>query len=193
MKRIFALVLIGMMMLAALAAAEPAQAPTFEDFAGLEWMFTSGAGAWYTTLEIGADGTFTGSFHDSEMGDAGDDFPYGSVYGCLFHGRMTMGEQVNAYTWSVHVDELELDEDQVPEAIEEGIRYVTSEPYGIKAGIDMQLYLPGTPVSELPEDFLFWAHLIGEEAEALPYYGLYDVEGDAGFVGVMAQEDNQVG
>ena len=184
MKKLFALVLTGMLMLTALAAAEPAQAPTFEDLAGLEWMFSSGAGGWYTTLKIEADGTFTGSYHDSEIGESGDDYPYGSVYGCMFHGRMTMGEQLSAYAWNVHVDEVEMDEGQVPEAIEDGIRYVTAEPYGISFGIDMQLYLPGTPISALPEEFLLWAHLIGqEEVEALPNYGLYDVEGDAGFIG----------
>ena len=107
------------------------------------------------------------------------------MYGCLFHGRMTLGEQADEYTWKIHVDEVELDEGQVPEVIEDGMRFVTCEPYGLKAGNDMLLYLPGTPVEKLPEDFLMWAHLYayGEDVKELPYYGLYDPQEETGFIG----------
>ena len=165
------------------ARAEEA-APSFEALSELEWSFYSGVGGWATFMQIQPDGTFTGDYHDSEYGESDEAYPNGSVYGCLFHGSMTMGEQVDEYTWRIHVDEVELDEGQVPEAIEDGIRYVTTEPYGLKAGNDMLLYLPGTPVEALPEDFLFWAHLIGEDIpEELPYYGLYDAQEDTGFIG----------
>ena len=112
-------------------------------------------------------------------------YPDGTVYGCLFHGRMTLDEQADEYTWKIHVDEVELDEGQVPEAIEDGMRFVTCEPYGLKAGNDMLLYLPGTPVEKLPEDFLMWAHLYayGEDVKELPYYGLYDPQEETGFIG----------
>ena len=142
-------------------------------------------------MTIASDGTFTGNYHDSEMGETGDDYPQGSLYGCAFHGRLTLGGQVDAYTWKVHVDELALDEGQVPEAIEDGIRYVTTDPYGIKAGSDLLLYLPGTPVDALPEGFLFWAHLTSDDVpEELPYYGLYDVTEDTGFIGEQIIEDS---
>ena len=182
MKRLLTIALvISMMLFGMLASAETA--PTLEALSELEWTFCSGAGAWATTLQIDADGAFAGAYHDSEMGDAGEDYPKGSVYGCLFHGRLSIVGQVNDDTWTVHVDEVEMDEGQVPEAIEDGIRYVTADPYGIKAGHDMLLFLPGTPVEELPEGFLFWAHLIGTDATELPYYGLYDETEDTGFIG----------
>ena len=169
------------------AVAEEAALP-FEALSDLEWSFSSGVGGWATFMRIQPDGSFTGDYHDSEMGEIGDDYPNGSLYGCTFHGHMTLGDQLDEYTWSVHVDEVELDEGQVPEAIEDGVRYVTADPYGIKAESDLLLYLPGTPVDALPEDFLFWAHLIGEDAETLPFYGLYDAQEQTGFIGEPARE-----
>ena len=189
MKKILACALALAIMLVMAAGAE--QAPSFEAMGDIEWTFSSGAGGWYTCMRIGPDGAFTGDYHDSEMGDVGEGYPNGSVYGCLFHGQLTLGEQVNAYTWKVHVDAVELDEGQAPEAIEDEIRFVTVEPYGIKAGSDMLLYLPGAPVSELPEDFLIWAHIFDDSVKELPYYGLYDEAEATGFIGEIIPEEVQ--
>ncbi len=184
-KMICALLLCMLLVDAAAVSAESQPALSFADLADLEWTFSSGVGAWYTCLWMQADGTFTGEFHDSEMGEMADDYPEGTVYGCLFHGKMTLGEQVDEYTWSVHVDEVELDEGQVPEVIEEGMRFVTSDPYGIQADHDLLLYLPGTPAEKIPEGFLPWAHLyaFGDDVKELPYYGLYDPQEETGFIG----------
>ena len=186
MKKLICLTLtLAMLLTGCLAAAEAQPALSFADLDELDWTFSSGVGGWYTCIWIEEDGTFTGEFHDSEMGAADEAYPDGTVYGCLFHGRMTLGEQADEYTWKIHVDEVELDEGQVPEAIEDGMRFVTCEPYGLKAGNDMLLYLPGTPVEKLPEDFLMWAHLYayGEDVKELPYYGLYDPQEETGFIG----------
>ena len=186
MKKLICLTLtLAMLLTACLAAAEAQPALSFADLDELDWTFSSGVGAWYTCIWIEEDGTFTGEFHDSEMGEADEAYPDGTVYGCLFHGKMTLGEQLDEYTWKLRVDEVELDEGQVPEAIEDGMRFVTCEPYGLKAGNDMLLYLPGTPVEKLPESFLPWAHLYayGEDMKELPYYGLYDPQEETGFIG----------
>ena len=186
MKKLICLTLtLAMLLTACLAAAEAQPALSFADLDELDWTFSSGVGGWYTCIWIEEDGTFTGEFHDSEMGEADEAYPDGTVYGCLFHGRMTLDEQADEYTWKIHVDEVELDEGQVPEVIEDGMRFVTCEPYGLKAGNDMLLYLPGTPVEKLPEDFLMWAHLYayGEDVKELPYYGLYDPQEETGFIG----------
>lgn len=186
-KQLIAGLMIAMLLFASLAAAEAA--PSFEELGAFEWTFCSGAGAWSTSIWIAPDGTFTGEYHDSEMGDAGESYPNGTVYGCLFHGQLSMGEQESEYAWNVHVDEVELDEGQLDEAIEDGVRYVTVDPYGLKAGNDMLLYLPGTPVEDLPEGFLLWAHLLDGSATELPYYGLYDAAEDTGFIGEAIVED----
>ena len=186
MKRFVCLTLMAVMLLtAAMAAAETAPSLSFADLTDLDWTFSSGVGAWYTCMWLEEDGTFTGEFHDSEMGETGEGYPDGTVYGCLFHGKMTLGEQVDEYTWKIRVETLELDEGQAPEVIEDGMRFVTCDPYGLKAGNDMLLYLPGTPVEKLSEDFQLWAHLyaFGDDVKELPYYGLYDPQEENGFVG----------
>ena len=184
MKKLICALLIGVMLLSLSFGMAETQL-SFADLASLEWTFSSGVGAWYTCIWIEEDGTFTGEFHDSEMGEADEAYPDGTVYGCLFHGKMSLSGQVDEYTWKLHVDELALDEGQVPEVIEDGMRFVTSDPYGLKAGQDMLLYLPGTPVDKIPEGFIPWAHLdaYGEDVKELPYYGLYDPQEETGFIG----------
>ena len=184
MKKLICTLLIGVMLLSLSFGVAESQL-SFADLASLEWTFSSGVGAWYTCLWMQEDGTFTGEFHDSEMGETGEGYADGTVYGCLFHGKMSLSGQVDEYTWKLHVDELALDEGQVPEVIEEEMRFVTTDPYGLKAGQDMLLYLPGTPVDKIPEGFIPWAHLdaYGEDVKELPYYGLYDPQEETGFIG----------
>lgn len=158
---------------------------------GLEFEFSSGAGGWSTELSIGADGAFTGNYHDSEMGEDGEDYPYGTLYGCLFHGAFSAPEQIDEYTWKLPVASLEKDEGQLDEAIEDGIRYVTTDPYGLFTAREVVLYLPGAPVDALPEGFLIWSHLneIDPHAEALPYYAIWNEEEDAGFITLPLEEE----
>ena len=47
-----------------------------------EFFFRSGAGAWRTIITLNRDGTFTGSYLDSEMGESGEGYPHGSAYTC---------------------------------------------------------------------------------------------------------------
>lgn len=51
--------------------------------------FSSGAGAWGTYFYLEKDGTFTGRFHDSEMGETGDGYPNGTVYISEFSGKFS--------------------------------------------------------------------------------------------------------
>ena len=56
---------------------------------------------------------------------------------------------------------------------------------GLEGTTELMLYLPGTPLAELPEGFVLWARLQGlpEETETLPCFGLYNAAQDAGFIG----------
>ena len=185
MKRLLAWVLSLMLALSAAGALAETEASVFEELAGLEWSFSSGAGGWSTELWIQADGSFSGTYHDSEMGETGDGYPYGTVYGCSFSGRMSVMERVNENTWKIRIDELTLDEGQVPEAIEDGVRYVTTEPYGVYAEDEMLLYAPGTPVDILTEEMLLWAHVLDREdpPSELDTWFLSSEKNDSGFVG----------
>ena len=143
---------------------------------GKTFTFCSGAGAWFTELTVGEDGSFTGSFHDSNLGEADEElYPSGTVYGCTFSGRF---EQVGS---SLRVAELEPDEGQVPEAIEDGVRYVTTQPYGLTIGAIFGVYAPGAAADSMCDEARVWFHLMGEDATALTGYGLYDAANEVGF------------
>ena len=158
---------------------------TLSALENIGFTFSSGVGAWRTDLRVAGDGSFLGGYHDSEMGENAADYPNGTVYGCLFHGQMRLEETEDEAALRLVIERLEPDEGQLPEAIEDGIRYVTTEPYGLTGTDELLLYLPGTPVDALPEGFLLWAHGMGlpAEAETLPCYGLYNAAEDAGFMG----------
>ena len=185
MKKLTAIMVAACMMVLMVAAgyAETASTDLFTNLNGQVFEFSSGAGAWNTELVMGEGGTFTGYYHDSEMGETGDGYPDGTVYGCLFHGQLSDPQQVDEYTWTVKVS-VELDEGQVPEAIEDGIRYVTSAPYGLEKAETVTVWLPGTPVEGLPEAFMFWSHLadINPDAKEIPYYAIWSEADEAGFV-----------
>lgn len=153
----------------------------------IEMLFASGAGAWGTTLTLNLDGTFEGQYHDSNMGENGDEYPNGTVYYCNFSGRFGSMMKLNDYSYYMRLEELVYDTDIGREQIgeEEGIRYVTAEPYGIAGGVEFIFYLPGTPVDGLNEDFINWWPDAYEwrqgELDTLNGYGLYNVNTGDGF------------
>ncbi len=184
MRKIAALLTAVIMVFAAVCAvAEGAKTDLFAQLNGQFFTFSSGAGGWSTDLTVGENGTFTGSFHDSEMGETGEGYPKGSYYGCLFHGQLSDPEAVDEYSWKVKIA-AEQDEGQVPEAIEDGIRYVTAGIYGLEKAKTVTVFVPGTPVNHLPEGFLMWSHLteIDPEAKTIPYYAIWSEADEAGFI-----------
>ena len=161
----------------------------FETINGLEWSFSSGVGGWSTEIQIYADGSFTGQYHDSEMGDTGEGYPDGTVYFCSFSGRMTQTAQLDEKTWMLRVEKLEID--AVPEYVEDGIRYIPADAYGVSEGDEMILYAPGTPAEILSEDMQFWAHIIDQEnppTELEDWFLMSEANG-SGFVGYPLMDD----
>ena len=184
MKRIGLCLLIAAMALtAALGCAEAADA-LFETLEGLEWSFCSGAGAWSTDMRIFADGSFSGEFHDGEIGEDGEAYPYGTVYICDFTGKLSVVERQDENTWKLRVEALAIDESRPEEVIEDGVRFVRAEPYGLAEGGEMLLYAPGTPLTAIPEDMRFWTHALDLEnpPETLEDWFLSSEENGSGFV-----------
>lgn len=181
MKKLLVLILSAALILASAACAESPD--LFAEIQGKLFEFTSGAGGWSTELTVEADGSFIGNYHDSEMGDTGEGYPDGTLIGCSFHGQFTDLTQVDEYSWTAKVT-VEPDEGQVPETIEDGIRYVTSVPYGIEKAQTVTFFVPGTPVDRLPEGFADWSHLqeIDPDATEIPYYAIWSEADEAGFV-----------
>ena len=149
----------------------------FSSIAGEYW-FLSGAGGWHTEMRIGSDGAFTGRHqdHDANM-----------VSLCDFSGRFGDVRQINGYTYSMRLTELTAEQTEGEElGMIDGVRGVGSLPYGIEGADEIFVYLPGTPVSALPEDFLRWycAGLpYGREqiGDTLPMVGLYGAENGYGW------------
>ena len=189
MKKILAILLAAALLAAAAVCAAEEPADLFGRIQGLTFTFSSGAGAWSTELTVGEDGAFTGLYHDSEMGETGEDFPDGTVYGCLFHGRFSNPVPVDEYALTLEVS-AEADEGQVPESVEDGVRYVTAVPYGMENASKVTLFLPGTPVSRLPEDFLFWTHIqeSDPDAETIPFYAVWNEADGSGFISEIPQK-----
>ena len=186
------------------AAALPAQAEIpFDDlfpgealseesasFAGIpeevQFYFASGVGGWGTSLFLQQDGSFYGSFHDSDMGDSGDGYPNGTRYVCVFSGSFSEPSKVNEYTYIFRIDQIAYENEPGIVEYADGVRLIYSEPYGLDNAEDFLLYLPGAPLSALPEEFLGWVRyndLSDTEDTILPMYGLYNENAEEGFSG----------
>ena len=158
--------------------------PTFSygDLENVEFSFSSGAGGWRTYLYIEYDGRFYGQYSDSEMGSVGEGYPNGSYYVCDFEGKFKEPVKVNDYTYSLEIAEIRTEKPSGTQEIMDEILYIYSDPYGIDGADKVLLYLPGTPVDKLPEDYLLWARTAIMDAKTLPFYGIYNEVEMNGFV-----------
>lgn len=151
----------------------------------MEFVFSSGAGAWRTYLTLNRDGSFTGEHTDSEMGEYGDDYPEGTVYICEFNGSFDQIRQIDEYSYSMKIKEVITSDKKNKEWIEGGVRYVYSEPYGLEDGENFIFYNPETPTDSLSEDFLVWwpSWYFSETdpPKTLSCYGLYNQRMGYGF------------
>jgi hypothetical protein len=145
--------------------------------------FSSGAGAWRTEVTVNADGTFSGCYQDSDMGDVSGGYPNGTRYECYFNGEFTDIQKVNDYEYSMKMDDLNINGAVGEERIEDGVRVVVSEPYGFDDADAFFLYLPGRPTEDLPGAFIGWVGPVAwsDTPAALPFFGLYNVGGGQGF------------
>lgn len=158
---------------------------SFADVADREFFFSSGAGGWCTVLYIDEDGTFEGNYHDSDMGSTGEGYPNGTLYYCDFKGRFTEPQKVNDYTYKFQIADISLADEVGKEENKDGIHYIYSDAYGLDDSEYFFMYLPGTPLAELSEEFLRWIGyhngMEGTTDTELPFYALYNVEQEYGF------------
>ena len=167
---------------------EPASVDAAEVIAMMpnrEFYFASGAGGWGTELTVHEDGTFYGCYHDSDMGTTGEGYPYGTVYESDFPGRFGKMRKVDATTWICDDVTFEQERPSEEEEIEDGIRYVFTEPYGFTGGEHFVIFLPDTETAMLPETALMWyrtPRALGNELpERLGCSGIYNLEEKNGF------------
>ena len=64
------------------------------------------------------------------------------------------------------------------EEILDQMLYSYTEAYGLDGADEIEIYLPGAPIDQLPEEFLQWAcsnyDRLEAEENGLPCYGLYN-------------------
>lgn len=155
----------------------------FSDLSDRVFYFSSGAGAWFTELFIKGDGSFEGHYQDADMGDAGNDYPNGTLYYCDFYGTFDQLEKVDDLTYRMKLSHISFTQEPEKEEIIDGVRYIYSAAYGLD-GEDFYLYLPDSKVADLPQSFREWVGYYNLEAvqeEKLSFYGLYNVQGEQGF------------
>ena len=114
----------------------------------------TGSGAWYSSLQINEDGTFSGQMHDANMGE-------GEILESDYHGEFSDMEKLDEYTYLVTVGSVQYE--QEPGTIEstdtEGLNIVYTA-VEINEGDEFLIYLPGKPLSEIDNpavlDYLEW-------------------------------------
>ncbi|MBQ8540074.1 MAG: hypothetical protein IJ435_01225 [Clostridia bacterium] len=150
----------------------------------LDMIFSSGAGAWESHISLSPDGSFTGGYHDMDMGSSGEGYE-ATVYESEFKGKFSNFSKLSDYAYSMTLETVETEKEAGTEKIEDWdgvrVRVVASSALGIADGTDFVLYLPETPTAELDEEFLYWRPGFGEKGETLGCYGLYNIAGETGF------------
>ena len=150
------------------------------------FVFSSGAGAWSTEISIQADGTFTGHYEDTDAGDTGDGYD-STVYQCDFSGRFSQPVEQKPHIYSMELESIHLNDTPGNEVIQDRVRYVSADPYGLDNAQEVMLYCPGAKLADLPEYFLLWTNQGPKEdvspEDTLSFYGLYNVNESEGFAG----------
>lgn len=156
-----------------------------------EFLYTSGAGAWMTVVKLEKDGLFTGGYHDTNAGETGEEYPNGTTYICNFSGKLDDFEKVDEYTYTTSLLKITTEQNSGEVYYENGVRYITTEPYGFTNADVLYLYLPGTPCAYMPQDCLdwLWYHNL---SDTLPsnMYVLYNVNGGEVFFGNIDMPTN---
>ncbi|MBO5278373.1 MAG: DUF1311 domain-containing protein [Lachnospiraceae bacterium] len=156
----------------------------FTEFKNLKFVFSSGAGGWATELTIQEDGSFSGEFYDGELGMTSDTYPNGTMYQSDFTGQFTQPVKVNEYTYSMQISSLTYAEEAGTEEIKNGMLFCYSEAYGLDEAENILIYLPGAPLTELPQEFRSWVgyyDLSSTTDTELPFYALYNETPQCGF------------
>ena len=164
---------------------------SFADVEDLEFWFLSGAGGWATSLRIRPDGSFYGLFYDGNMGETGDGYPNGTMYWSEFSGQFAEPVKVNDYSYSTRIETIDYAHELGKEEIINGTLYCYGDVYGLDRDGDILIYLPGTPMAELSEEFLSWVRSSWPnyvdpsslDVTELPFYALNNAAQQQGFSG----------
>lgn len=149
---------------------------SFESLKPFTFIFSSGAGAWSTTLTIQEDGSFSGQYSDSDAGSYDDSCPNGTQYLCDFTGQLSQPVIVNENTFSVKVEEMKFANQPGTEEIMNDVRVLYSECNGLAKGDELFIAVPGTPLEDIDAEYRSWLGFYDlsslDEITLLPYFAL---------------------
>lgn len=130
----------------------------FNDIAG-SYGFASGSGGWTTTLQVNRDGTFSGYYSDTDLGDVSDEHPNGIRTESTFQGVFSKAKANDdgTYTLQCDADKLNIEGNIGDSRIEDGTLVTISEPYGIAPCTTFTVYPQGYDSSRIDEDVLSWS------------------------------------
>ncbi len=148
--------------------------------AGDYWR-ASGVGAWEDDLVVHSDGTYSGEFYDSNLGDVGSNHPNGGVDLCNYSGKFSSLEKVNSYTYSATVKSVKCDVTPGTDKIKDGVIYRYGDA-SFSVGDQIRFYLPGISLSSMPAAVREWIEYIDGMTDKsyvsngkYTGYALYDV------------------
>lgn len=147
------------------------------------YSFGSGVGAWGTVMKVNKDGTFSGSYHDSDMGATGDGYPHGSRAESNFTGKFKSAKKNSDGTYTLQCDAsaFKIDGTVGESHIEDQIKVTISEPYGMEPCNEFTLYTDGTDLSTFSDAMKTWSngYLIGNDVDTLNGKALLNVTSGA--------------
>jgi hypothetical protein len=158
-----------------------AEGYSLKDLSNYSFEFCSGAGGWSTDFEIEEDGSFCGTYHDSEMGSFGDGYENGTMYYSSFSGHFSELTQVDAYTYEMTLLDISYENELDTEEIIDNIKYCYTDAYGLTGTTKFLVYVPGTPVSTFDEEIYFWIRWsVGEDTDKLERPVIVNVDQEEG-------------
>ena len=164
--------------------------------------YSSGAGGWYTELNIAPDGSFGGRFLDFNAGGWEPEMEvippelraeYVQYYWCDFSGRIGEVERISEYEYALSIDEMNFAQEPGSwrNDTAEKVFYNYREPAGLEGATELRVYLPGRSLEGLSEEFLNMYMMcanIFELGESLEYWSLRSTAGEAAFCGYNGEQ-----
>lgn len=133
-----------------------------------EYLFTAGVGAWDTSFTLHSDGSFEGIYHDWDASSSNQNkYPNGSYVYSTFNGRFKPPIKQDSHSYVMKIDYLNVDNDINKVYYGSGTEYIESEPYGLIETQEFILYMPGTNMAEVDEDYTSWLQLSAIEKNGI--------------------------
>ena len=121
-----------------------------------------------TTVTLAADGSFTGRYVYTNTAEADTSYPKGTRYLCNFSGAFTDVTQVDADTYQLVVDYVDTSAEAGKVVIQDGLRYISTIPYGFEEAEVFDLFLSGSYTKDMPECLVNSLIIANDWGKAVP-------------------------